>query len=75
MVGYLDRFGGNMEIRASQWLNEVTEEDWVPQHRIRYFKRVTGGEEEVVWHRYDRIDRIFGSTVGRTTVERAGSES
>lgn len=74
MVGYLDRFGGNKEIRAAEWLNEVTEEDWVPQHRIRYFKRVTGEGEEVVWHRYDRVDRIFGSTT-KTSVERSGSES
>jgi len=62
VVGYLDRFGGNKELRASMWLNEVTEEDWVPQHRIRYFKRVAGDTEEVVWHRFDRVDKIFGST-------------
>ena len=65
IVGYLDRFGGNKEIRVSQWLNESTEEDWVPQHRIRYFKKSTlGGDEEIVWHRLRRIDRIFRSSGG-----------
>lgn len=65
LVGYLDRFGGHKEIRLSQWLNESTEEDWIPQHRIRYFKRVSSGSgEEVMWHRTQRIDRIFGTGGG-----------
>lgn len=67
-MGYLDRFGGVKEIRVAAWLDEVTHEEWVPQHRIRYFKRVVGpgggeeeGEEDVVWHRFERVDRVFGS--------------
>jgi uncharacterized protein (UPF0248 family) len=65
VVGYLDRFGGNKEIRVSMWLDESTEEDWIPQHRIRYFKRVTSDDsEEIVWHRVQKIDRIFGSGDG-----------
>jgi uncharacterized protein (UPF0248 family) len=63
VVGYLDRFGGNLEMRVSSWLNESTEEDWIPQHRIRYFKRLRRGvDEEVVWDRLARVDRVFGST-------------
>jgi hypothetical protein len=61
VVGYLDRFGGNLEMRVSSWLNESTEEDWIPQHRIRYFKRLRGGDEEIVWDRLARVDRVFGS--------------
>lgn len=69
-VGYIDRFGGIQELLVSQWIRESTEEEWIPQHRIRYFKRLTKGdgaakaqkmEEDVVWHREQRIDKIFGS--------------
>ena len=44
------------------WLREPTEEDFVPQHRIRYFKMHQS--EEVVWSRDERIDKIFGSGLG-----------
>lgn len=65
VVGFLDRFGGNLEIRVSEWLNESTEEDWIPQHRIRYFKRTKQGtDDEVVWHRLHRIDKVFGTGGG-----------
>jgi hypothetical protein len=58
------------------WIKESTDEEWIPQHRIRYFKRlgdrgegderagVRGDDErkeEIVWHRDERIDLIFGS--------------
>ena len=77
-VGYLDRFGGVQELPVSAWIRESTDEEWIPQHRIRWFKRVRvgdgddlegdGGKEgregegEIVWHRDERIDRVFGST-------------
>jgi MJ1316 RNA cyclic group end recognition domain len=70
-VGYLDRFGGIQELPVSDWIRESTDEEWIPQHRIRYFKKVVaaagGGidedkEDEVVWHRDERIDKVFGST-------------
>ena len=53
----------------SQWIRESTDEEWIPQHRIRYFKRVTKVEGpttdqkmevDVVWHRDQRVDKIFG---------------
>jgi hypothetical protein len=44
------------------WLRESTEEDFVPQHRIKYFKRTQS--EEIVWSRDGRIDRIFRSGLG-----------
>jgi uncharacterized protein (UPF0248 family) len=58
-VGYLERFEGIKENSASEWIQnrEVTEEEWIPLHRIKYFKR----GEEVVWDREKRIDLIFGS--------------
>ncbi|KEF53292.1 uncharacterized protein A1O9_10740 [Exophiala aquamarina CBS 119918] len=62
-VGYLERFDGIKETPASNWVTEVTDEEWIPQHRIKYFKRVdpSGGSEVVVWDRDQRIDTIFGS--------------
>ena len=62
MLGYLDRFEGLKEIPVDLWLSETTEEDFVPQHRIQYFKRVSDGTE--VWDREKRIDLVFGSGLG-----------
>jgi len=38
--------------------------DFVPQSRIRYFRRKSGGgggSEQVIWDRERRIDAVFGS--------------
>ncbi|OAG34836.1 hypothetical protein AYO21_10998 [Fonsecaea monophora] len=62
IIGYLERFAGIKELAATHWISEVTEEDWIPQHRIKYFKRISeNGEAEIVWDREKRIDKIFGS--------------
>lgn len=61
LVGYLERFGGLKETPASTWVTEVTEEEWIPQHRIKYFKRVDeDGSSEIVWDRDAKVDKIFG---------------
>ncbi|RMZ77144.1 hypothetical protein DV737_g4484, partial [Chaetothyriales sp. CBS 132003] len=62
-VGYLDRFGGCLERSALSWISDSTDEEWIPQHRIRYFKKVAAGVEEIVWDRDKRIDKVFGSVV------------
>ena len=43
---------------------DVTDEEWIPQHRIMYFRK-KGDEEEGrrVWDRATRLDRLFGSGV------------
>lgn len=52
----------------TMWVRESTDEDFIPQHRIKYFKRNSDGE--VVWDREGRIDKFFGSGLtGRETVE------
>ncbi|KIW35035.1 uncharacterized protein PV07_01763 [Cladophialophora immunda] len=62
VIGYLERFAGIKELPATKWISEFTEEEWIPQHRIKYFKRLCeNGEEEIVWDREKRIDKIFGS--------------
>lgn len=44
---------------VSTWVRETTDEDFIPQHRIKYFKRNSDGE--IVWDREGRIDKFFGS--------------
>lgn len=74
-VGYLERFDGIKETPASNWITEVTEEEWIPQHRIKYFKRVAqNGDSKVVWDRDHRIDKIFGSGVSSMAGDDVRSE-
>lgn len=61
VVGYEDRFTGAQEKAVEQWKSEQTDEEFIPQHRILYFKRKSDGA--VVWERRSRIDDIFGSGI------------
>lgn len=61
VVGYEDRFLGIRERPLDQWKAEQTDEEFIPQHRIMYFKRVSDGV--VVWDRRARRDDVFGSGV------------
>lgn len=56
-VGYIDRFDGIQEKVATSWKTEQTDEEFIPQHRIAYFRRKSTGT--VVWDRARRIDLIF----------------
>lgn len=59
LVGYEDRFKGIREMATDRWKSEQTDEEFIPQHRIVYFKRKSDGT--VVWDRMTRKDEIFGS--------------
>ncbi|KAK6196796.1 Mitochondrial fission protein [Pestalotiopsis sp. IQ-011] len=61
LVGYEDRFLGIRERPLDQWKAEQTDEEFIPQHRIMYFKRASDGV--VVWDRRARRDDVFGSGV------------
>ncbi|KAL8727955.1 MAG: hypothetical protein Q9166_005720 [cf. Caloplaca sp. 2 TL-2023] len=61
VVGYEDRHAGLMWKGVEEWLDTTEEEDFIPMHRIRCFKRRSDGY--VVWDREKRIDEIFGSGV------------
>jgi uncharacterized protein (UPF0248 family) len=67
-VGYMERFEGIKEMPMTSWILETSHEDFVPQHRIKYFKRDSDGE--IVWDREGRIDRIFGSGLTRKRAEK-----
>ena len=60
-IGYIDRHSPEvMEIPLKNWKGgEVTDEEFIPQHRIVWFKRDTDGKK--VWDRKQRLDYIFGS--------------
>lgn len=64
IVGYEDRFLGAKETTLEKWKTEQTDEEFIPQHRILYFKKRSEDGGEVVWERATRIDRVFGSGVG-----------
>ncbi|KAI0486173.1 hypothetical protein F4859DRAFT_469331 [Xylaria cf. heliscus] len=59
IVGYEDRFLGTKERALDAWKSEQTDEEFIPQHRILYFKRKSDGV--VVWDRKERRDTVFGS--------------
>lgn len=64
VVGYHDRHEPEaVEMAVSAWKGggDVTDEEWIPQHRILYFRRDSDGE--VVWHRGQRLDKLFGSGI------------
>ncbi|KAI4634436.1 hypothetical protein J4E83_001754 [Alternaria metachromatica] len=66
IIGYEDRFLGAKETGLEKWKTEQTDEEFIPQHRILYFKKKGGedGRGDVVWERATRIDKIFGSGLG-----------
>ncbi|KAI1104104.1 hypothetical protein F4804DRAFT_206636 [Jackrogersella minutella] len=61
IVGYEDRFAGPMERSVDSWKSETTHEEFIPEHRILYFKRKSDGM--IVWDRAQRCDEIFGTGV------------
>ncbi|KAF3402650.1 Nuclear poly [Talaromyces pinophilus] len=59
VVGYVDRFIGEKEMPIDRWKSEQTHEEFIPMHRVLYFKRKSDGER--VWDREKRIDLIFNT--------------
>ncbi|KAL8673334.1 MAG: hypothetical protein Q9168_002258 [Polycauliona sp. 1 TL-2023] len=61
VVGYEDRHVGIMWKGVEEWLDTIEEEDFIPMHRIKLFKRRS--DDHIVWDRERRVDEIFGSGV------------
>jgi len=62
IIGYEDRFLGILQMNLEKWIGhrkDETDEEWMPMHRVVWITRASDGV--VVWHRGERIDRIFGS--------------
>lgn len=67
VIGYEDRFLGIRETALDTWKTEQTDEEFIPQHRIMYFREKDG---LVVWDRREKKDEIFGSGFGQGQNER-----
>lgn len=48
-----------MELPVTAWRGDVTDEEFIPQHRILYFRRKGDGIK--VWDRKERVDLLFQS--------------
>jgi uncharacterized protein (UPF0248 family) len=60
LLGYEDRFKGVREMPLVSWKRELTDEEYIPFHRVVYF-REKGVDGKVIWDRRTRLDLIFGS--------------
>lgn len=56
---YEDRFNGRLEVNLASWKKDLTDEEFIPQHRILYIERKS--DHEVVWDKRRRIDKVFYS--------------
>lgn len=56
VIGFVDRFEGQLEVSMNSWKKETTDEEFIPQHRVLYIRRING---DIVWDRRRRIDKIF----------------
>eukprot|EP01118_Nematostelium_gracile_P015911 TRINITY_DN6472_c0_g1_i1.p1 TRINITY_DN6472_c0_g1~~TRINITY_DN6472_c0_g1_i1.p1 ORF type:complete len:713 (-),score=167.58 TRINITY_DN6472_c0_g1_i1:18-2156(-) len=66
LIGYEDRFDGMKEALFVTWeAKDVTEETFIPWHRVQYFKH----KGEVVWDRKTRMDKVFVSGVEQPSEE------
>ena len=54
---YLDRFTGYHELPISAWKSDISDDEFIPLHRIISFRHLETGE--IVWSREFRIDKIF----------------
>ncbi|GAD91647.1 endonuclease/exonuclease/phosphatase family protein [Paecilomyces variotii No. 5] len=44
IVGYDDRFSGALEVPLDSWKSDPTDDEFIPQHRILYFKHRSSNE-------------------------------
>ncbi|KAI9327390.1 2'-5' RNA ligase superfamily-domain-containing protein [Obelidium mucronatum] len=62
VVGYMDRFTGIQEMQFNEFARRKEDEqgeDWIPFHRIWYFKKLSHEGDKVVWDRKHKLDLIF----------------
>ena len=64
LIGYEDRFKGIREMDVGKWKMEQTDLEFIPLHRVAYFKRRSDGV--VVWDRETKNDLLFGNIVGES---------
>lgn len=57
VIGYEDRFDGIMECKLNAFVKDITDDNFIPWHRVIYFKQ----SGAIVWDRRTRQDDIFKS--------------
>ncbi|KAG4432590.1 hypothetical protein IFR05_011915 [Cadophora sp. M221] len=63
-IGYEDRVEGRIKEKpAANWQLDTQHDDFIPEHRIEYFKKCpqNGGSPEIMWDKEKRIDKFFNS--------------
>lgn len=67
VVGYIDRHTAKIQEKAAaSWQRDTTHEEFIPEHRIQYFKKARG---EIVWDRRSRLDKVFRESLDREEEE------
>jgi len=63
VIGYKDRHTSEIKEKpASYWVKETTHQDFIPEHRIEYFKmEYKDGKKELLWDKSLRLDNVFHS--------------
>ncbi|KAJ3139067.1 hypothetical protein HK100_012097 [Physocladia obscura] len=62
VIGYMDRFTGMQEISFNEFAikrEDQQGEEWIPFHRVWYFKELKKGREVLVWDRKSKLDLIL----------------
>ncbi|KAF4627954.1 hypothetical protein G7Y89_g10196 [Cudoniella acicularis] len=63
VIGYEDRVKIKVvEKSAADWELDTTAEEWIPEHRVQYFKRYgseDGEDGQIMWQKSTRLDKIF----------------
>ena len=58
IIGYKDRHTSKIKEKpAADWATETTDEEFIPEHRIEYFKK----DGDVIWDKSSRVDKVFKS--------------
>jgi uncharacterized protein (UPF0248 family) len=69
-IGYEDRHSDKIQEKpVAAWVTETTDDLFIPEHRIVWFKRCPPhGGEVLVWDKAQKIDRLFADPVTETAV-------
>jgi uncharacterized protein (UPF0248 family) len=69
-VGYEDRHTDKIQEKlVAAWVTETTDDLFIPEHRIVWFKKCPPhGGEVLVWDKAQKIDRIFADPETETAV-------
>ncbi|KAI9721902.1 MAG: hypothetical protein M1828_004997 [Chrysothrix sp. TS-e1954] len=59
LIGWEDRHSGIWATGLRTWSREITAENFIPMHRVRFFTKMSDGT--TLWDRRSKVDRVFQS--------------